>query len=134
MDLKDVGRQLQLLRQAAGLTLREAAPRAGTNKKTGKDELSFQMLNVIEGGGNTTLETLDKIVTGLGGSLEVRIRLPRQAADQPTSAPPVDRFGVVKRVTDLLPRLTDADGDVLGELRYLEEQADEREGRGRDDD
>jgi transcriptional regulator with XRE-family HTH domain len=134
MDLKDVGRQLKLLRQAKGLTVREAAPLAGKNPETGRDEISRSMLNLIENGQNTTLATLDKIVVGLGGTLDIRIRPPRQA-DAPPAIPPADRLGIVKRVIDLMPRLTEQEADVLlGELRYLEREADAREGKPVPDD
>lgn len=101
MDLPDVGRQLRAARIAAGLTMRELAAKA---------DLSHQMVDKVESGGNTTLTTLEQLAQAAGATLTVRIERP---PSPPRPVPPVDRLSVASRLLAVLPRLPDHVVDVL---------------------
>lgn len=101
MDTQDVGRQLRRARIAAGLTMRELAARA---------DVSHQLVEKVEAGQNTTLQTLDRLAEGTGAELVVRIE---RAAPRPRELPPVDRLAVASRFLAVLPRLSDSVVDVL---------------------
>lgn len=104
MDRNAIGENIRALRLARGYTLREAAPRCG---------VQFTTLNQIEGGSNTTLETLEKVVTGLGGVVEVEIRDLRDAVLPATPKVPLHRQGIAHRLLSILPHIPDDEMDVL---------------------
>jgi len=101
MDTHDVGRQLKAARIAAGLTMRELAQKA---------DCSHQLVEKIEGGQNTTLETLESLAIAAEAELVVRIESPRP---RPRALPPPDRLAVASRLMAVLPRLPDDVVDAL---------------------
>lgn len=103
MDMSDVGRQLRAARLAAGLTMRELAAKA---------DLSHQLVDKVESGANTKLNTLEQLATAAGATLVVRIEV---APSAPRVLPPPDRLAVASRLLAVLPRLPD---DVVDELLH----------------
>lgn len=98
----DIGRQVRAARLARGMTLREAAPLCG---------VSYQMLGQIENGQNTTVDTLEKIVRGLGASVTVALA---EAETMQTPRPiPADRRAVVERFLSVLPGIPQEEIDVF---------------------
>lgn len=99
--MSDIGEQLRRARLAAGLTQRELAERAG---------LSHQVVQKIEKGQNTTMETLDVLATAAGAELIVRMDGPREIRRR---LPKPDRLAIAGRLLLVLPRLSDAAVDAL---------------------
>lgn len=104
MDRTAIGESIRALRLARGYTLREAAPRCG---------VQFTTLGQIEAGANTTLETLEKVVTGLGGVVDVEVRDLRDAVLPPPPKVPPHRQGIAHRMLAILPHIPDDEMDVL---------------------
>lgn len=105
MDKAAIGERIRGLRLARGLTLREAAPLCG---------VKFSTLGQIENGTiNTTLDTLEAIVTGLGANVSVELT--------PGPAIPAERRAVLNRFATVLPYVPDDHLDVfLAELALWE--------------
>lgn len=99
--MSDIGEQLRRARLAAGLTQRELAERAG---------LSHQVVQKIEKGQNTTVETLDVLATAAGAELIVRMDGPREIRRR---LPKPDRLAIAGRLLLVLPRLSDTAVDAL---------------------
>lgn len=66
-----IGEQLKKLRVARGLTLNDAGPKTGT--------MGSQLSNIEKGKDNISVSVLQRIVTGLGGKLEVNIVFDEEA-------------------------------------------------------
>ncbi len=104
MDRSAIGEQIRALRLARGYTLREAEPHVG---------VKFSTLQQLEAGANTTLETLDKVVSGLGGRVDVDICDLRDAVLPPPPKVPPHRQGIAHRMLAILPHIPDDEMDVL---------------------
>jgi transcriptional regulator with XRE-family HTH domain len=101
MFMKQVGEQLRRARIAAGLTQRELAARA---------DKSHQLVEKVENGQNTTIETLDQLVRATGAELVVRVD---SVVSIRHRGPPLDRLAVAGRLMAILPRLPDSVVDGL---------------------
>ena len=93
LDKVAIGRALRARRLALGLTLREAATRAGYSHAS--------IDNVENGRQNVTIDTLQALASTLGVSLEI------------TTSKPGPRDEIVARVARIMPLLPDEDVDVF---------------------
>ena len=114
MDYHRIGREIRLLREAKGESLRGVATRAG---------VSYSMIGMIEQGkaGDLKIGTLEKVLTALGGSLTVGVVGP----DSPQAVNlPAGVEDQALRILSLLPEAEPEDVDVV--LRWLERSAASR--------
>jgi transcriptional regulator with XRE-family HTH domain len=98
MDRTALGAQVRARRIELGLTLREAAARTGVDYT--------HISNIERGARNVTVDTYNKIMSGLGGD----------AVADPNAA-------LVSRFAALLPRLSEAQRATLLHLIAMFEQA-----------
>ncbi len=110
MTRTELGAALRRARVAAGLSLREAAPRCG---------LSFQQLSQIETGvQNTTIDTVVRVAEGLGVDLSI-------AVGDPTDT----RAAVRARFERVLPLIPEEDlSPFLAQLALWERRYGEQAG------
>lgn len=112
MNRVQIGASLREARLARGLTVREAAEKAG---------LSYQLVSKVENGGNTTLDTLQMLAAAVGARADVVVAMENEAE---VARLPAERRELALRFLRVLPRLSLDDFDLLlAEMVVFERRA-----------